>query len=1267
VKPIQIIFITAILALSSLQLKAQTFVGVSSSPADNGTLNGPDAIIVPPVGMQSGDLVVVYGHYNNTISTTLSISYTAGQTWNVGGTQFGNNQNYFIAWCRFNGSWNGNPIVSVPAGNTNALTATMYVYRPTSNIVSWAVDQTQANSNSNTNPHSIAAVTNVGGNTVTMAFWCNTLTNTWGTLTGAGWSNAGISAQYRNNGIGLQGHTAAYRIAGSGSSGAVAQSQTPATTNTRKAIMSWRQISNDLCANAIPLFSGTTCVNTAGNVFGATNTAITYTGTAVCASGETYDLWYSFVAQTTNPTITLSSIGSAFTNPRLQLLQGSCGSMTSLFCGTTSINADYLTPGTTYFVRVYSTGVAPGSALNAGFNICVTDPVEPPPHNDNCSGAVNLPIWNTCNNVGGDMGGATLSTVSIAGANCATGATYDVWYRFVAVNTTATVTLSNIPSIQIHNFINRNVQILSGNCGSFTQLGCGVNTASVAGLVAGQTYYIRVYSTSTPIQNGNARFNICVTTTNAPIRYGNTYVNVTKRTTGGVVEPNDILEIRMTISHVQGIKSNIRFVDNIPTKTAIATTGSGHDSIWIRTNEGLTYKRYTLAAGDDAATYLASPGLGEYNIRMNLGFAGGALPNAPVNNTATESASANGIMNSSNNPRGGGGLLFAIAYRVRVTGVVGDTITLNAPQFIYRGQGGLGVDTTLTGTPYKIVISSPLTLCSNSTGVNNASEFGGTFGSGTNFNRGTDLTDPIDGYTFVGDVSAYTNLPDGRYAIVKNISPRSGTNRNAARNPAATCFPWAPTDPNSCNFRMFGGFWYIDGDHGGVSNGSAGTTPPGPTTNGSYMLLVNADFVASEIYRHTVTNLCPSTYYEFSAWVRNVCPTCGIDSTGNQFAGTVTAPANGYPGVLPNLSFLMNDVDVYNTGEIDTVGWIKKGFVFLTGPSQTSATFSIRNSAQGGGGNDWAIDDIAVATCLPGLTMRPNNTPTYCRNGSIDLSVAVSSFYNNYLYYRWERSTDGGLTWHSAPEMPGTQTFTYTNFGTDYRDTVAVPTFIATSAMNGYKYRIRTATILANLSNDNCSIYNSSDVITINIDPNCTPLNAEVFNFNIRLNNNKAQLTWDSRNEEGLLHYEVEKSKDGRNFSYVGTVTAKGSGSASYLFNDAEDISTKTYYRLKLVSNNTSTYSNILSVSNIKSALEITNLINPFDSKISFQLLTSATEEVQVQLLDALGHQIISRKLLANKGSNAIRLDLPVNLQRATYLLRVVSASGTINRIIQKH
>ena len=84
---------------------------------------------------------------------------------------------------------------------------------------------------------------------------------------------------------------------------------------------------------------------------------------------------------------------------------------------------------------------------------------------------------------------------------------------------------------------------------------------------------------------------------------------------------------------------------------------------------------------------------------------------------------------------------------------------------------------------------------------------------------------------------------------------------------------------------MYGGYWDVDGDHTGTNN-AIGNVPPGSATPSGYMLEVNADYVASEVSRQTVTNLCPNTYYEFSAWVRNICNTCGIDSAGPQFANS---------------------------------------------------------------------------------------------------------------------------------------------------------------------------------------------------------------------------------------------------------------------------------------------------------------------------------------------------------------------------------------------
>lgn len=81
---------------------------------------------------------------------------------------------------------------------------------------------------------------------------------------------------------------------------------------------------NDLCANAILLTSANACNNTAGTLTGSTYTTLTAPG---CGITNRNDVWYKFIAQTTNPTITLSS---APANARIQLFSGSCTALASL-------------------------------------------------------------------------------------------------------------------------------------------------------------------------------------------------------------------------------------------------------------------------------------------------------------------------------------------------------------------------------------------------------------------------------------------------------------------------------------------------------------------------------------------------------------------------------------------------------------------------------------------------------------------------------------------------------------------------------------------------------------------------------------------------------------------------------------------------------------------------------------------------------------------------------------------------------------------------
>ncbi len=142
---------------------------------------------------------------------------------------------------------------------------------------------------------------------------------------------------------------------------------------------SYSQTQSNTCTTLGTATALTTGVCVTGTVVGSTADAIT-----TCSGTVRYDVWYKFVATSTNPTITLSSIGAnlhnspSFTNDvraRLQLFTAGCAAGNSITCGGTSLTGSRLTVGSTYYVRVYSTTSNAIPTTNAGFTICVNDPV----------------------------------------------------------------------------------------------------------------------------------------------------------------------------------------------------------------------------------------------------------------------------------------------------------------------------------------------------------------------------------------------------------------------------------------------------------------------------------------------------------------------------------------------------------------------------------------------------------------------------------------------------------------------------------------------------------------------------------------------------------------------------------------------------------------------------------------------------------------------------------------------------------------------------
>lgn len=746
----------------------------------------------------------------------------------------------------------------------------------------------------------------------------------------------------------------------------------------------------------------------------------------------------------------------------------------------------------------------------------------------------------------------------------------------------------------------------------------------------------------------------------APIKWGNSYVNLSKKTVGGPVQPGDTLEIRTNFYvngtyNGTGMMYDVRYLDNVPTNTTILP----NDSLRLVTNEGLTFRHYTYATGDDAGSYVATPPLpGDYQIRINIG----KTPTTPSGVDPMGTANINGsstVQGNVSKPLFGGGTIMVTEFRVVVSGNYGDTIKLGAGQIRYRQKTTSVSDTVLQATQYKILISAPTTLCSSTTSTNFAAEFGGTFGTGVGRNRSTGPTFSIPGYTYLPNSGTNPSINDGYYAIVNNTSPVSSTYANAARMNNCTGF----TGVQACSNREFTGFWYISGDHSGTST-AAGNPPPDNSTNAGYMLVVNADLATSEAYHQVITGLCPNTYYQFSAWVKNICPNCGIDSNGT---------ATYKPGVLPNLTLVVDSIDRISTGALDTLGWQQRGFVFLTGPTETSITISLRNNAPGGGGNDWALDDITLATCPPNLLLTPDKPDTLCQGADDTVRFAISSYVNNYTEWQLNKSTDGGSTWIPAGKDTlnradtGTVVPLYNGVTGLYVDTITryfqVP---ATTSLT--IYQLVVASTVANLATSSCSYTTTQPKYVYGV--NCmVALPTTLLSFRGQmLNNGLANLQWTTTGEVPGLQFNVERSDDGIRFTTIGALpgTAVPGEGASYQFTDPAPVAAQSYYRIQMTSNSISQYSALVLLSNGSISFNVRSIQNPFIDQIKMEMTAPSTGTATITLIDLFGRSLRRVIQPVTQGLNSVSMYGLGNLPAATYALQIQYGDHLISQKVIK-
>ena len=100
------------------------------------------------------------------------------------------------------------------------------------------------------------------------------------------------------------------------------------------------------------------------------------------------------------------------------------------------------------------------------FTLCLTTP--PPPVNDDCAGAIVLPLNATCSSTTGNTVSATQSQAAIACSGFTGNADDDIWYRVDLISASDL----NIRVTATGTAMDPVVQLFSGSCGGLTAEFC---------------------------------------------------------------------------------------------------------------------------------------------------------------------------------------------------------------------------------------------------------------------------------------------------------------------------------------------------------------------------------------------------------------------------------------------------------------------------------------------------------------------------------------------------------------------------------------------------------------------------------------------------------------------------------------------------------------------------------------------------------------------------------------------------------------------------
>jgi hypothetical protein len=169
------------------------------------------------------------------------------------------------------------------------------------------------------------------------------------------------------------------------------------------------------------------------------------------------------------------------------------------------------------------------------------------------------------------------------------------------------------------------------------------------------------------------------------------------------------------------------------------------------------------------------------------------------------------------------------------------------------------------------------------------------------------------------------------------------------------------------------------------------------------------------------------------------------------------------------------------------------------------------------------------------------------------------------------------------------------------------------------------------------------------------PLSLNLVNFHGKLNEGKVLLNWNTQNEVGSSHFDVERSTNGTSFVKIGTVQAQGNSAGhAYQFIDAAPQNGINLYRLRIVDiDKHQSLSSVVSVQlDNAQGTHISEVYpNPAVSTINLKLYSNTKSTTELSIFNAAGILVSKVPVELTEGNQTITLAVG-DLAQGMYFIR---------------